>query len=254
MGASISFDSKYKLLMDIDVECFTLYPATQKKHVKKHKQSSDQESESGSESGSDTGSETKSDASESGSEAGSGSGSGSDSEGELQRVPVKITPEIADYIKTYIKSTEFKDIIDDITEIDLEPYEHAPDTALVFDTTTFHYDSNNKCIDAIGTWDYIPPKASAASSSKNKKKNSSTSGGDDGESNNGKSARSKRNSRRQDDEITYKTKDDEMSISEIQNIIRDRLTASSANNDFVIHKSKANMLMLNISNLEITKE
>jgi hypothetical protein len=279
MGASISYDSKYKMSMDIDVECFTLYPAkTAHKKIggrnvkfEKHpKQENDNDSGSGSESGSGSGS-----GSESGSGSGSGSESSSDSEGELQRVSVKITPEIAGYIRNYVRGREFMDIVDDITEFDLEPYGHAPNTALVFDTKSVAYDSNNKCIEALGVWDYIPPKKSSRN---NKKQSGGNTRGEDSDDqdvdhdadqngdhdgdhdhdNNTGGGKNKRNKRKQRYEQTksdeYKTKEDELDVSNILSLIRENFNTASKNNEFIIHKTKTNVLMLNITNVDISKE
>jgi hypothetical protein len=261
MGASISYDSKYKMSMDIDVECFTLYPA-KTSHKKKrggrgvkfekpegdydHQHDHDDDgSDSESKSGSDSASSSDNE---------SGSSSSSESEGELQRVPVKITSEIAGYIRNYIRGKEFMEILDDLTEFDLEPYGHMANTALVFDTKTVTYDADNKTIDALGVWDYIPPKAS----SKNKKKQS---GGeyaeddDDDYEGGGKSGRNKRRQRSESNTVTeYKTKEDELDVSSILSILRENFNTASKNNDFVIHKTKTNVLMLNITNVDISKE
>jgi hypothetical protein len=260
MGASISYDSKYKMSMDIDVECFTLYPAktsNKKKRggrgVKFEKPEGDYDHQHDhDDDGSDSESKSGSD-SASGSDNESGSSS-SESEGELQRVPVKITSEIAGYIRNYIRGKEFMEILDDLTEFDLEPYGHMANTALVFDTKTVTYDADNKTIDALGIWDYIPPK----SSSKNKKKQS---GGeyaeddDDEYEGGGKSGRNKRRQRSENNTVTeYKTKEDELDVSSILSILRENFNAASKNNDFVIHKTKANVLMLNITNVDISKE
>jgi len=280
MGASISYDSKYMMSMDIDVECFTLYPAktTNKKNggrnvtFDKHTTNPEKHHESGSDSGSGSGSGSDSGSgSGSGSESGSGSdsGSSSDSEGELQRVSVKITPEIAGYIRNYVRGREFLDIVDDITEFDLEPYGHAPNTALVFDTKSVVYDANNKCIEALGVWDYIPPKKSSKT---NKKQSGGNNRGDndndrdddrdDDRDNNGdetvgggKNKRNKRKQRTERPEIEeYKTKEDELDVSNILSLIRENFSAASKNNEFIIHKTKTNMLMLNITNVDISKE
>ena len=272
MGASISYDSKYKMSMDLDVECFTLYPAktANKKNGGrnvKFEKHPNQDSGSGSESGSESGS-----GSGSGSESGSDSesSSSSDSEGELQRVSVKITPEIAGYIRNYVRGREFMDIIDDITEFDLEPYGHAPNTALVFDTKSVVYDANNKCIEALGVWDYIPPKKSSKTNKKQSGGNNrddndndndndnNDNDGDDNEANavvGGKTKRNKRKQRNERIEIEeYKTKEDELDVSNILSLIRENFSTASKNNEFIIHKTKANVLMLNITNVDISKE
>jgi len=261
MGATISYDSKYKIVLDTSVECFTLYPAkTTKSGGKSNNRSLKDEvddednynsgSDRNSQSESDNDSEHGSQHSGSGSESGSGTDSGSDSEGELQRIPVKITPEIAGYIRNYIKSNDFMDILDENTEFDLEPYGHQAGSSLVFDTKSVLYDSNNKCIDATGVWEYIPPKISS------KKKKVTINSGDDEDQNSSK--RGGRSTRKQREDVAetsdFKTKDDELDVSSILSLIRENFTLASKNNEFVIHKSKSNVLMLNITNVDITKE
>ena len=256
MGASISYDSRYRIVLDTSVECFTLYPAktTPKKRGKSNKKvDNDEDYESGSDNNSQSGSGSES-GSGSGSDSGSESetGSGSDSEGELQRIPVKITPEIAGYIRSYIKSDEFMDILDENTEFELEPYGHQTGAILVFDTKSILYDANNKCIDATGVWEYIPPK----SSSKKKKVTISDANND---SEVGTGRRGGRSMRKQKEEnepesSEFKTKNDELDVSSVLSLIRENFTVASKNNEFVIHKTKSTVLILNISNVEITKE
>jgi hypothetical protein len=192
---------------------------------------------------------------------------------------VKITPEIAGYIRNYVRGREFMDIVDDITEFDLEPYGHAPNTALVFDTKSVAYDSNNKCIEALGVWDYIPPKKSSRNNKKQSGGNTrhDQDGDQDQESdqesdhdqdhdhdhdhdhdNNTGGGKNKRNKRKQRYEQTkseeYKTKEDELDVSNILSLIRENFSTASKNNEFIIHKTKTNVLMLNITNVDISKE
>lgn len=265
MGASISYDTSYILTMNADVECFTLYPAKSKsKSGGSKSQKGDKSSgkrrkdDSGSGSGSESGSGSDS---ESGSDSGSESGS---DEGELQRVEVKITPDIVGYIKNYIRGKDFMAILDDVTEIDLEEYGHAPDTALVFDTTNVKYDNDNNTIEAYGSWDYIPPKNTGNNNHNKKIKFVDDNDNDNndeyergGGNGNGRGPNTPR--KRQSRTITqetpkYKTKDDDLPVSDIMSVIRDRFVDSCKNNDFVIHETKSNMLMLNISSVDLIKE
>jgi hypothetical protein len=163
------------------------------------------------------------------------------------------------------------DIVDDITEFDLEPYGHAPNTALVFDTKSVAYDSNNKCIEALGVWDYIPPKKSSRTNKKQSGGNTRDDQDQDQESDEdhdhdgngdrdnttggGKNKRNKRKQRyEQSDAEEYKTKEDELDVSNILSLIRENFSTASKNNEFIIHKTKTNVLMLNITNVDISKE
>ena len=246
MGASISFDSKYKLILDAEVECISnAKPSASKNSKSKSKTAAPaSESESASESGS-----------ESGSRSGSGSGSDSDSEDETKIFTVKLTPEIIGYIRTYIRDNDFLDIMDTITEIELNEYGHGPDSALVFDAQSVIYNINDNKIEASGEWEYIaatpPPTVSTKSSRKHKSKGGSNSRShdDDDDDNNDDDSRSKKNNNN-----GFKTKDDELALSEIENIISERFKEYSKHRDFVIHESKTSSLILNIHSVEVVKD
>jgi hypothetical protein len=251
MGASISFDSKYKLILDAEVECIS--NAKQSSSSKKTKSKSKSASESASESGSGSGSDSGSD-----SGSGSGSGSGSDSDDETKIFTVKLTPEIIGYIRTYIRDNDFLDIMDTITEIELNEYGHGPDSALVFDSQSVIYNINDNKIEASGEWEYIAatpikstPTVSMKSSRKHKSKggSSSRSHDDDNNDNDDNDSRSKNNNNN-----GFKTKDDELALSEIENIISERFKEYSKHRDFVIHESKTSTLILNIHSVEIVKD
>ena len=252
MGASISFDSKYKLILDAEVECIS--SAKPSSSSKKSKSKSAHESESGSESGSGSGS---------GSGSESGSGSGSDSEDETKIFTVKLTPEIIGYIRTYIRDNDFLDIMDTITEIELNEYGHGPDSALVFDSQSVIYNINDNKIEASGEWEYIAatpikptPTISIKSSRKHKSKGGSNSRGhghvdnNDDDDDDVNDSRSKNNNNNNG----FKTKDDELALSEIENIISERFKEYSKDRDFVIHESKTSLLILNIHSVEVVKD
>lgn len=260
MGATISYDTKYKISMDVDVECLTLQsakPASRKKtggekRSVKFDEHSGSESESG---GSSSASDGERDKHSNRSDSESGSDSGSDSDDELKRVTVKITPDIAGYIRSYVRGKEFMEILDELTEFDLEPYGYMKDTSLVFDTQTVSYDPENKCVESVGVWDYIPPKNSSKSKKKNTNNDYEMDGGRDSSSSN---RSNKRKHQRDDDDgnrtlSEYKTKEDEVDSSNILNILRENFNVASKNNEFIIHETKTNMLMLNITNVDISK-
>jgi len=237
MGASISFDSKYRLILDTEVECISVNPpGTVKEQIAK------QESGSGSDS-----------------ESGSGSGSGSDSsdsEVENKVYTVKITPEIVSYIRSYLRKNEFLDEFDLITEIDLDSYDHAPGSALVFNSDSIVYITNNQTIEAVGEWEYLLPekeevkhksskaKANAKAKAKGKSKyhDNDDDDDDDDDDDHGNNSRNK-----------YKTKNDELPVSEIEHILNDKFEEYNKGHEFVIHESKNNLLCLKINSVEIVK-
>jgi hypothetical protein len=235
MGASISFDSKYRLILDTEVECISVNPpGTVKEQIEK------QESGSGSDS-----------------ESGSGSGSGSDSsdsEVENKVYTVKITPEIVSYIRSYLRKNEFLDEFDLITEIDLDNYDHAPGSALVFNSDSIVYITNNQTIEAVGEWEYLLPekeevkhksskaKAKAKSKGKSKYHDDNNDDDDDDDDNDNDNVRNK-----------YKTKNDELPVSEIEHILNDKFEEYNKGHEFVIHESKNNLLCLKINSVEIVK-
>ena len=225
MGASISFDSKYRLILDTEVECISVNPPGTVNETSHKKEKHDGDS-----SGSD------SDSSENGSENGSDS---SDSETENKIYTVKITPEIITYIRSYLRKTDFLDEFDLITEIELDNYDHAPGSALVFNSDSIVYITNNQTIEAVGEWEYLPPekqdvKQKSSKSSKSKSKSNDDDTHDD--------ARSK-----------YKTKDDELPVSEIEHILTTKFEEYNKGHEFVIHESKNNLLCLKITSVEIVK-
>lgn len=229
MGASISFDSKYKLILDPEVQCIS--PSSKAGGDSRY----ESESGSGSESGSDAGS---------GAGSGSESGSGSDSDDETKIITVKITPEIVGYIRAYIRSDDFLDILDKITEIELQEYGHGPESALVFDSQTVVYNMNDNKIESSGIWEYIEPPPPAPKNSR-KHKSKSRSNGDDNADADAAAAATKNE---------FKTKEDDLSVSEIETVIAERFKEYSERHEFIIHESKTRMFILNIHSIYVVKE
>lgn len=247
MGASISLDSKYRLILNTEVECISINTSSPKAKAnatgggssgrKHHKDRESDDDKSGSDSGSD-------------SESGSGSGSGSDSDGE-KTYTVKLTPEIIGYIRSYIRKTQFLDEFDLITEIELDKYDHAPGSALVFNSDSIVFMPNNQTLEAVGEWEYLEPdKPVVSSSSKSKSK----SGG-------GRSRHSHRHDNDDDDEdedhhrasSKYKTKEDDLPVGEIENVLTEKFQEYNKTREFVIHESKSSFLALLIKSVEVVK-
>jgi hypothetical protein len=128
MGASISLDSKYRLLLNVEVECISANEPSDKKTKDREprrdehrKQDDDSDHSDDSDDSHDSDHSDHSDHSDD-----------SDSDSENKTYTVKITPEIVGYIRSYLRKNTFLDEFDLITEIELEKYEHAPGSALVF--------------------------------------------------------------------------------------------------------------------------
>jgi hypothetical protein len=161
---------------------------------------------------------------------------------------VKITPEIISYIRSYLRKNQFLDEFDLITEMDLVGYNHAPDSALVFNSDSIVFNTNNQTIEAVGEWEYIEP-AKPAPAPANKKSSKS------------KSGRSRDRDRDDDDEDEdraadnnqYKTKDDDLPVSEIEGILKDKFEEYNKTREFVIHESKNSFLVMLIKSVEIVK-
>ncbi len=245
MGASISFDTKYRLVLDTEVECISVNPPGTK--VEKSRSVSDKPTQRHSESGSGSGSDNESDNdSRSGSESGSGSGSDSDSENKIYTV--KITPEIVSYIRSYLRKNEFLDEFDLITEIDLDNYDHAPGSALVFNSDSIVYITNNQTIEAVGEWEYLPPEKEEA-----KQKSSKSSKSSKSKSKNNRDGNDDDDDEHDNSRGAYKTKNDELPVGEIENILKDKFDEYNKGHEFVIHESKNSFLCLKINSVEILK-
>lgn len=243
MGASISFDTKYRLVLDTEVECISVNPPGTK--VEKSRSVSDKPTQRHSESGSGSENESDND-SRSGSESGSGSGSDSDSENKIYTV--KITPEIVSYIRSYLRKNEFLDEFDLITEIDLDNYDHAPGSALVFNSDSIVYITNNQTIEAVGEWEYLPPEKEEA-----KQKSSKSSKSSKSKSKNNRDGNDDDDDEHDNSRGAYKTKNDELPVGEIENILKDKFDEYNKGHEFVIHESKNSFLCLKINSVEILK-
>lgn len=238
MGASISFDSKYRLILDTEVECISVNtPDAASAHKKKHGRNKDDHRESGSESESESG--------ESGGESGE-SGSGSDSDSENKTYTVKITPEIVNYIRSYLRKTQFLDEFDLITEIDLDAYNHAPGATLVFNSDSIVFMTNNQTIEAVGDWEYIQPERTEPSKSKSKSKDKSKSRRDIDSDDSDDTVHEHEKSK-------YKTKDDDLPVGEIENIMKEKFEDYNKTREFIIHESKNSFLCMKINSVEIVK-
>lgn len=241
MGASISFDSKYRLILDTEVECISTNMSTSAKPTKNRDGRSGSESESGS--GSDSGS-----GSGSGSGSESGSGTDSDSDSENKTYTVKLTPEILGYIRSYLRKNQFLDEFDLITEIDLDSYNHAPGSTLVFNSDSIVFNTNNQTIEAVGEWEYIEPDKPAvvASSSSSHKKSKS-------KSKSGRRRDAEEDETNDRDGNKYKSKDDELPVSEIEGILKEKFEEYNKTREFVINESKNSFLVMLIKSVEIVK-
>ena len=251
MGASISLDSKYRMILETEVECISVNSSSTAtggggKRGKREKRENDSDhSESDSEHSGDGGDDSESDA----------SSSGSESDGD-KTYTVKLTPEIINYIRSYIRKNQFLDEFDLITEIELDKYNHAPGTAVVFNSDSIVFAPNNQSLESVGTWEYIEPEIPAASSAtKSKSKNGGGRGRDSG-------SRRDRGRHNDDDDdnddedeqsTTYKTKDDDLPVSEIESILTDKFNEYNKTREFVIHESKNSFLVLLIKSVELVR-
>ena len=250
MGASISLDSKYRMILETEVECISVNSSSTAtggggKGGKRDKRENDSDhSESDSEHSGDGGDDSESDA----------SSSGSESDGD-KTYTVKLTPEIINYIRSYIRKNQFLDEFDLITEIELDKYNHAPGTAVVFNSDSIVFAPNNQSLESVGTWEYIEPEIPAASSAtKSKSKNGGGRGRDSG-------SRRDRGRHNDDDDnddedeqsTTYKTKDDDLPVSEIESILTDKFNEYNKTREFVIHESKNTFLVLLIKSVELVR-
>ena len=251
MGASISLDSKYRMILETEVECISVNSSSTATGGggKRDKRENDSDhSESDSEHSGDGGDDSESDA----------GSSGSESDGD-KTYTVKLTPEIINYIRSYIRKNQFLDEFDLITEIELDKYNHAPGTAVVFNSDSIVFAPNNQSLESVGTWEYIEPEIPIASSAtKSKSKNG---GGGRGRDSGSRRDRGRHNDDDDDDDnddedeqsTTYKTKDDDLPVSEIESILTDKFNEYNKTREFVIHESKNSFLVLLIKSVELVR-
>ena len=236
MGASISLDSKYRLLLNVEVECISANEPSDKK-TKDREPRRDEHRKQDDDSDHSDDSDDSHDSDHSDHSDHSDDSDDSDSDSENKTYTVKITPEIVGYIRSYLRKNTFLDEFDLITEIELEKYEHAPGSALVFNSDSVVYITNNQTIESVGEWEYIEPDAPAAVSSSSSSKKHRRRGGDDDDDS---------SSRRE-----YKTKDDSLPVSEIRSILTKKFEEYNKSREFIIHQGKNSFLVLLITSVDI---
>ena len=141
------------------------------------------------------------------------------------------------------------DEFDLITEIELDKYDHAPGSAIVFNSDSIVFMPNNQTLEAVGEWEYLESDKPVVSSS-SKSKSKSGGGGrsrhrhdnDDDDEDRHRAASSK-----------YKTKDDDLPVGEIENVITEKFQEYNKTREFVIHESKSSFLALLIKSVEVVK-
>jgi hypothetical protein len=110
------------------------------------------------------------------------------------------------------------------------------------------FNTNNQTIEAVGEWEYLEPEKPAVANKKSKSKS--------------KGSRSRDNDddddhEERDDAVNnhsnYKTKDDELPVSEIEGILKDKFEEYNKTREFVIHESKNSFLAMLIKSVEIVK-
>lgn len=239
MGASISLDSKYRLILGVEVECISAGKPENVRggntHTNKQRDLKYDDRNSDGESGSDTGSASE-----------SASGSESDSEDDNKPYSVKITPEIAGHIRNYLRKNQFLDEFDLITEIELEKYDHAPGSALVFNSDSIVFITNKQTIESMGEWEYIEPETPSNAVVASKHKKHHRRGHEDNNDDDDDFIEPSRRKGRQ-----YKTKDDSLPVNEICNILTSKFEEYNKSREFVIYEGKNSFLVLLITSVDI---
>jgi len=223
----MSLDSKYSLALDFNVVCLTNYPASKKDannirleyEETKDKHNSDTESCSES-----SGSATDDDASD------------GDDDDAVNEFNVSVNKEVAALLRAYIGTNAFLELIDDATTVSMEEDGHAPGTELVFDTLKTEYNDDTGEICLFGKWKYILPKV------KRGRKNR-THGGHNGEHDHSSEPAST---------SAYKTEEDGISFSTVNEAVKTNLLQLSDDHEFVISNKK--QLYLKINNVSMNQE
>ena len=226
MGASISFDSKYRLILDVEVECISADEPSNNRGDGSNKKKDNRRHED---------------------DASDASDASDTSDDENKTYTVKITPEIAGYIRNYLRKNTFLDEFDLITEIDLEKYKHAPGSALVFNSDSVVYITNKQTIESVGEWEYIEPEPvtrSSSSSSKNKKHHRNRENNENDEYDNYHLSNNRSGN-------NYNTKDDNLPVSQIRDILTEKFQEYNKSREFVIHQGKNSFLVLLITSVRI---
>lgn len=255
MGASISFDSKYRLVLETEVECISVNPPNIKSEKKSSGVSASSKNKKGGRNDESENNSDNDDHDNSGSESSNSNNSDSDSENENKTYTVKITPEIMNYVRSYLRKNNFLDEFDLITEIELDDYNYEPGSALVFNSDSLVFMTNNQTIEAVGDWEFLPPdnqekQTHTTSKSKSKTKSKNKSRGhnhDDGDEDDSDVEEEQRKTSK------YKTKEDELPVGEIENILKEKFEEYNKAREFIIHESKNSFLCLKINSVEIVK-
>jgi hypothetical protein len=108
--------------------------------------------------------------------------------------------------------------------------------------------TNNHTLEAVGDWEYIEPEKPVVSSSKSKSKGGRGRDRDRRRDDNDDDDNDDDNDRKQ-----YKTKEDDLPVNEIENILTEKFEEYNKTREFVIHESKNSFLVLLIKSVEIVK-
>jgi hypothetical protein len=109
--------------------------------------------------------------------------------------------------------------------------------------------TNNQSLEAVGDWEYIESDKPVVPATKSKSKGGRGRGRD--------RDRDRDNDDEDDDNndrpSQYKTKDDDLPVNEIENIITEKFQEYNKTREFVIHESKNSFLVLLIKSAELVK-
>ena len=222
----MSLDSKYSLALDFNVVCLTNYPASKKDadNIRlEYEETSDKRNEN------DSCSES------SGSATDDDDVDNDDDDDAVNEFNVSVNKEVAALLRTYIGTNAFLELIDDATTISMEEDGHAPGTELVFDTLKTEYNDDTGEIYLFGKWKYILPKVKRG----RKNRTHGHNGEPDHQSETASTA-------------TYKTEEDGVSFSTINEAVKTNLLQLSDDHEFVISNKK--QLYLKINNVSMNQE